>query len=144
MKLLKILKSLFRHPRNPRLHPRFSVDNGVLVLIEPHAVAYRKVQMLDISKRNQVQMLNISEGGCAFIYDGSRKDLEASGLLSLQFKDILCLERVGFVTKSDSLLSDSNDKKEQLRIRSVEFQWMGILDRKKLKEFIKQNAIART
>jgi c-di-GMP-binding flagellar brake protein YcgR len=89
-------------------------------------------------------MLNISEGGCAFIYDGSRKDLEASGLLSLQFKDILCLERVGFVTKSDSLLSDSNDKKEQLRIRSVEFQWMGILDRKKLKEFIKQNAIART
>ena len=67
MKLLKILKRLFRHPRNPRLHPRFSVDNGVLVLIEPHAVAYRKVQMLDISKRNQVQMLNISEGGCAFI-----------------------------------------------------------------------------
>jgi c-di-GMP-binding flagellar brake protein YcgR len=140
MKLSKILKRLFR----PRLHHRYSVDNGVLVLIEPHAVAYRKVQMLDISKRNQVQMLNISEGGCAFIYNGSRKDLEASGLLSLHFKDILCLERVGFVTKSDSLLSDSNDKKEQLRIRSVEFQWMGILDRKKLKEFIKQNAIART
>ena len=139
MKLLKILKRLFRH----RLHRRFSVDKGVLVLIEPHAVAYRKVQMLDISKRNQVQMLNISEGGCAFIYDGSRKDLEASGLLSLQFKDILCLERVGFVTKSDSLLSDSNDKKEQLRIRNVEFQWIDILDQKKLKEFIKQNAIVR-
>ena len=141
MKLLKILKRLFR---NPRLHPRFSVDNGVLVLIEPHAVAYRKVQMLDISKRNQVQMLNISEGGCAFIYQGSRKDLEASGFLSLQFKDILYLERMAFVTKSDSLFSDSNDKKEQLRIRSVEFQWKGVLDREKLKEFIKQNAIART
>jgi hypothetical protein len=69
MKLLKILKRLFR----PRLHHRYSVDNGVLVLIEPHAVAYRKVQMLDISKRNQVQMLNISEGGCAFIYDGSQE-----------------------------------------------------------------------
>ena len=132
MKLLKILKSLFRHPRNPRLHPRFSVDNGVLVLIEPHAAAPR-----------QVQMVNISEGGCAFIYNGSRKDLEASGFLSLQFKDILCLERVGFITKADSLLSDSNDKKEQLRIRSVEFQWIDILDQKKLKEFIKQNAIVR-
>ena len=130
MKLLKILKRLFR---NPRLHHRFSVDNGVLVLIEPHAAAPR-----------QVQMVNISAGGCAFIYNGSSKDLEASGFLSLQFKDILCLERVGFVTKADSLLSDSNDKKEQLRIRSVEFQWIDILDRKKLKEFIKQNAIART
>jgi c-di-GMP-binding flagellar brake protein YcgR len=132
MKLLKILKSLFRHPRNPRLHPRFSVDNGVLVLIEPHAATPR-----------QVQMVNISEGGCAFIYNGSRKDLKASGFLSIQFKDILCLERVGFVTKSDSLLSDSNDKKEQLRIRNVEFQWIDILDQKKLKEFIKQNAIVR-
>jgi c-di-GMP-binding flagellar brake protein YcgR len=139
MKLSKILKRLFR----PRMHHRYSVDNGVLVLIEPHAAAYRKVQMLNISKRNQVQMLNISEGGCAFIYDGSRKDLEESGLLSLQFKDIPYLERVGFVTKSDSLLSDSNDKKEQLRRRGIEFQWIGVLDRKKLKEFIKQNVIAR-
>ncbi len=132
MKLLKILKRLFRHPRNPRLHHRYSVDNGVLVLIEPHAAVPR-----------QVQMVNISEGGCAFIYNGSRKDLKASGFLSIQFKDILCLERVGFVTKSDSLLSDSNDKKEQLRIRNVEFQWIDILDKKKLKEFIKQNAIVR-
>ena len=128
MKLLKILKRLFRH----RLHRRFSVDKGVLVLIEPHAAAPR-----------QVQMVNISEGGCAFLYNGSRKDLKASGFLSIQFKDILCLERVGFVTKSDSLLSDSNDKKEQLRIRNVEFQWIDILDQKKLKEFIKQNAIVR-
>ena len=88
-------------------------------------------------------MLNISEGGCAFIYNGPKKDLKASGFLSIQFKDILCLERVGFVTKSDSLLSDSNDKKEQLRIRNVEFQWIDILDQKKLKEFIKQNAIVR-
>jgi c-di-GMP-binding flagellar brake protein YcgR len=129
MKLLEILKRLFR---NPRLYHRYSVDNGVLVLIETHAAAPR-----------QVQMVNISEGGCAFIYNGSRKDLKASGFLSLQFKDILCIERVGFVTKSDSLLSDSKDKKEQLRIRNVEFQWIDILDRKKLKEFIKQNAIVR-
>ena len=129
MKLLKIIKRLFR----PRLHPRFYADKGVLVVIEPYTAEGRKVQMLDIS-----------EGGCAFIYDGSRKDLEESGLLSLQFKDIPYLERIGFVTKSDSLLSDSNDKKKQLRIRSVEFQWIGVLDRKKLKKFIKQNAIART
>jgi c-di-GMP-binding flagellar brake protein YcgR len=124
---MKLIKN-----RNPRLYPRFSVDKVELVLIEPHAAAPR-----------QLQMVNISEGGCAFTYNGSRKDLKASGFLSIQFKDILCLERVGFVTKSDSLLSDSNDKKEQLRIRNVEFQWIDILDQKKLKEFIKQNAIVR-
>lgn len=124
---MKLIKN-----RNPRLYLRFSVDKVVLVLIEPHAAAPR-----------QLQMVNISEGGCAFTYNGSRKDLKASGFLSIQFKDILCLERVGFVTKSDSLLSDSNDKKEQLRIRNVEFQWIDILDQKKLKDFIKQNAIVR-
>jgi len=138
MKLLEILKKLFR----PRRYHRFSVDKGVLVVIEPYAG--QQVQVLDVSALRQVQMLNISEGGCAFIYQGSRKDLEASGFLSLKFKDIPYLERLGFVTKSDSLLCDSNDEEEQLRIRRVEFQWIGVLDREKLKEFIKQNAIART
>ena len=41
-------------------------------------------------------------------------------------------------------LCDLNDKEEKLRIRRVEFQWMGVLDRGKLNEFIKQNAIVRT
>jgi c-di-GMP-binding flagellar brake protein YcgR len=138
MKLLKILKRLFR----PRLHRRFSVDEGVLVVIEP--LTNKHDQMLDVNAPKQVQMLNISEGGCAFIYNGSKEELKESGLLDLQFEDIPYLERVNFVTKSDSLLSDSNDKEEQLRRRGVEFKWLGVFDRKKLKEFIKQNAIART
>jgi c-di-GMP-binding flagellar brake protein YcgR len=129
MKLLKIIKRLFR----PRLHPRFYADKGVLVVIEPYTAEGRKVQMLDIS-----------EGGCAFIYNDSKEELKESGLLNLQFEDIPYLERVNFVTKSDNLLSDSNDKEEQLRRRGVEFKWLGVFDRKKLKEFIKQNAIART
>jgi c-di-GMP-binding flagellar brake protein YcgR len=89
-------------------------------------------------------MLDISEGGCAFIYNGSKEELEESGLLSLQSEDIPYLERIDFVSKSDNLLSDSNDKGEQLRRRSVEFKWLGVFDRKKLKEFIKQNVIGRT
>ena len=129
MKLLKILKRLF----SPRLHPRFYADKGVLVVIEPYTAEGRKVQMLDIN-----------EGGCAFIYNGSKEELKESGLLNLQFEDIPYLERVNFVTKSDNLLSDSNDKEEQFRRRGVEFKWLGVFDRKKLKEFIKQNAIART
>ena len=105
----------------------------MLLLIEPHAAAPR-----------QLQMVNISEGGCAFIYNGSKEELEESGLLSLQSEDIPYLERIDFVSKSDNLLSDSNDKGEQLRRRSVEFKWLGVFDRKKLKEFIKQNVIGRT
>ena len=128
MKLLKILKRLFR----PRLHPRFYADKGVLVVIEPYTAEGRKVQMLDIS-----------EGGCAFIYNGSKEELEKIGLLSLQSKDIPYLERIDFVTKSDNILPDSNDKEEQLRRRSVEFKWLGVFDRKKLKEFIKRNVIGR-
>ncbi|MGA2525436.1 MAG: hypothetical protein ABSF79_02300 [Smithellaceae bacterium] len=128
MRLLKILRRLFR----PRMHPRFFADKGVFVVVEPYTAEERKVQMLDIS-----------EGGCAFIYNGSKEELEKIGLLSLQSKDIPYLERIDFVTKSDNILPDSNDKEEQLRRRSVEFKWLGVFDRKKLKEFIKRNVIGR-
>ena len=114
------------------MHPRFYADKSVFVVVEPYTAEGRKVQMLDIS-----------EGGCAFIYNGSKEDLEESGFLSLQSKDIPYLERIDFVTKSDNILSDSNDKEEQLRRRSVQFKWLGVFDRKKLKEFIKRNVIGR-
>ncbi|OGP67412.1 MAG: hypothetical protein A2W27_05260 [Deltaproteobacteria bacterium RBG_16_44_11] len=128
MDLLKIMRRLFR----PRMNPRFYVDKGVFVVVEPYTIEGRKVQMLDIS-----------EGGCAFIYSGSKEELEESGILSLQYKDIPYLERVEFVTKSDNLLSVTKDKKEQLRRRSVEFKWLGVFDRKKLKSFIKRNVVGR-
>ena len=114
------------------MHPRFYANKGIFIVVEPYTAEGRKVQMLDIS-----------EGGCAFIYNGSKEELEESGLLSLQSEDIPYFERIDFVTKSDNLLSDSNDKKEQLRRRSVEFKWLGVFDRKKLKEFIEQNVISR-
>jgi len=126
MGFLKILRRLLR----PRTHPRFYVDKGVFVVVEPYTDEGKKVQVLDIS-----------EGGCAFIYTGTKEELEQSGLLSLQSDDIPYLDRVDFVTKSDTLLSDSKDKEEQLRRRSVEFKWLGIIDRKKLKEFIRKNVI---
>src|SRR4030042_2167076 len=128
MDLLRSMRRLFR----PRMNPRFYVDKGVFVVVEPYTIEGRKVQMLDIS-----------EGGCAFIYSGSKEELEESGILSLQYKDIPYLERVEFVTKSDNLLSVTKDKKEQLRRRSVEFKWLGVFDRKKLKSFIKRNVVGR-
>jgi c-di-GMP-binding flagellar brake protein YcgR len=128
MELLKIMRRIFR----PRMHPRFYADKGLFVIVEPNTIEGRKVQMLDIS-----------EGGCAFIYKGSKEELEESGILSLQSEDIPYLDRVDFVTKSDTLLSDSKDKEEQLRRRSVAFKWLGVFDRRKLKEFIKRNVIGR-
>ena len=126
MGLLKILRRLLRF----RTHPRFYVDKGVFVVVEPYTDEGKKVQVLDIS-----------EGGCAFIYTGTKEELEESGLLSLQSDDIPYLDRVDFVTKSDTLISDAKDREEQLRRRSVEFKWLGVIDRKKLKEFIKNNVI---
>lgn len=126
MGFLKILRRLLR----PRTHPRFYVDKGVFVVVEPYTDEGKKVQVLDIS-----------EGGCAFIYTGTKEELEESGLLSLQSDDIPFLDRVDFVTKSDTLISNAKDREEQLRRRSVEFKWLGVIDRKKLKEFIKKNVI---
>jgi c-di-GMP-binding flagellar brake protein YcgR len=114
------------------VYPRFYADKGVFVVVEPFSIEGKKVQMLDIS-----------EGGCAFIYNGSKEELEESGVLSLQSEDIPYLERVDFVTKSDNLLSVTSDKKVQFRRRSVAFKWLGVFDRKKLREFIKRNVIAR-
>jgi c-di-GMP-binding flagellar brake protein YcgR len=115
------------------MHPRFYADKGVFVVVEPFTIEGKKVQILDIS-----------EGGCAFIYNGSKEELEESGILSLQSEDIPYLERVDFVTKSDNLLTVTKDKKEQLRRRSVAFKWLGVFDRKKLRAFIKRNVIGRT
>jgi len=114
------------------MHPRFYADKRLFVVVEPYTVEGRKVQMLDIS-----------EGGCAFIYNGSRGELEESGILSLQSGDIPYLERVDFVTKSDNILAGSKHKEGELRRRSVEFKWLGVFDRKKLKAFIKRNVIGR-
>jgi c-di-GMP-binding flagellar brake protein YcgR len=129
MDLLKTLRRVFR----PRMHPRFYADKGVFVVVEPFTIEGKKVQILDIS-----------EGGCAFIYNGSKEELEESGILSLQSEDIPYLESVDFVTKSDNLLTVTKDKKEQLRRRSVAFKWLGVFDRKKLRAFIKRNVIGRT
>jgi hypothetical protein len=130
MELFKEFLKLARRLVRPRMHPRYYADKSVLVVVEPYTTQGKEVQVIDIS-----------EGGCAFIYNGSRQELEESGLLSLQSNDIPYLDRVDFITKSDTLLSGANDKGEQIRRRSVEFKWLGVFDQQRLKEFIKKNVI---
>ena len=93
------------------MHRRFFADKGVFVVVEPYTAEERKVQMLDIS-----------EGGCAFIYNGSKEELEKIGLLSLQSKDIPYLERIDFVTKSDKMAGCFRPEKAQ-GVYQTECHW---------------------
>jgi hypothetical protein len=127
---------------NNRRYKRFSIDKEVLMIIEPYTTTSKQKLMLDFDKAKHVQILNISEGGCAFLYNGSKKDLEESGILSLQYKNIPYLERIVFTTKSDSLFYDSKDIEKQLRVRRVEFEWLSDSNRERLKKFIERSSIA--
>jgi len=122
--MVGILRRLFKS----RNHPRFYTNKGVVVVIGPYTSSGREIQLLDIS-----------EGGCAFVYNGTKDELKESGMLSLLADDIPCIDRVDFHTASDSPMPDTPN----LRRRGIEFKWLGTADRKRLQAFIKENSIGR-
>jgi len=121
-----ILRKLFK----PRKYPRFYPCKGAYLVIAPYTAHGKKVEILDIS-----------DGGLAFIYDGTKEELAESGLLSLELDGTPYLDRVDFTTASDSPLSATQINSVQLRRRGIEFKWLGVLSRERLKEFIKQISI---
>jgi len=123
-----ILRRLFKS----RSHPRFYTNKGVMVVIGPYTSSGREIQLLDIS-----------EGGCAFVYKGTKEELKESGMLSLVADNVPCIDRLDFHTASDSPLPDTPNKSGWLRRRGLEFKWLGVADRKRLKAFIKENSIGR-
>jgi hypothetical protein len=112
-----------------RQHQRFMVQKGTFVIVSPGTDKERKVQVIDIS-----------QGGAAFVYQGSKEDLEKSGVLKLLAKDV-SLEKVGFETVSDKPASESTDTSLASRRRGVKFQWMGVVGKADLKDFIKSISI---
>jgi len=112
-----------------RQHPRFMVQKGTFVIVSPGTDKERKVQVIDIS-----------QGGTAFVYQGSKEDLEKSGVLKLLAKDV-SLEKVRFETVSDKPASESTDTSLASRRRGVKFQWMGVVGKADLKDFIKSISI---
>ena len=126
---MEILRRLFK----PRKHPRFYPCKKAFLVVAPYTSGGRKIQILDIS-----------EGGCAFIYDGTREELAESGFLSLMVDDTPYLDNVDFATASDSPLPATQNNSGWLRRRGVEFKWLGVLSRERLKEFIKQISIGYT
>jgi len=127
---------LLRRLLKPRKSRRYYTDKGAFVVVSPYAAEGKK------GKR--VQILDISEGGCAFIYKGTKEELVESGLLTLMDDDTPCLESVDFVTVSDHPLPQYLDNSGLLRRRGVKFKWLGVFDRDRLNKFIEQNALGHT
>jgi hypothetical protein len=114
----------------PRIHQRFTVKSGTFVIVSPGTDQEQRVQVIDISL-----------GGVAFLYQGSPEELEASGVLKV-LAETPGLARVKFDTVSDRPTSKSLRTSEPFRRRSVKFKWMGVLENVELKSFIKEVGIA--
>ena len=124
---------IFRKLFKPRKDPRFYPCKGAYLVIAPYTAHGKKVEILDISA-----------GGCAFIYDGTKEELAESGLLSLVLDDHPYLDTVDFVTASDNPVPTAQNNSVQLRRRGIEFKWLGVVNRERIKDFINRISIGCT
>jgi c-di-GMP-binding flagellar brake protein YcgR len=112
-----------------RKHQRFMVPNRTFVIVSPGTDKEQKVQVIDISL-----------GGMAFIYQGSKEDLETSGVLKMLVENP-SLEKVNFETASDEPAPGSTDTSVPYRRRGVKFKWIGVVEKTDLKDFVKSISI---
>ncbi len=123
--ILSYVRRLF----SPRSHRRFMVQNGTFVIVSPGTDQEQKVQVIDIS-----------QGGAAFIYQGSKEDLETSGVLKVLVENP-SLEKIHFETVSDEPAAGSKDASSPYRRRGVKFKWMGVMETADLMNFVKSISI---
>jgi hypothetical protein len=114
----------------PRKQQRFTVKSGTFVLVSPGT-----------DKEQRVQVIDISQGGAAFIYQGSPEELEESGVLKV-LAEAPSLAKVNYETVSDRPTAESSQASESYRRRGVKFKWMGVLEKAQLKSFIKEVGIS--
>lgn len=120
--MAKILSSV-RMKSETRQHQRFIVPKGTFVIVSPGT-----------DKEWKVQAIDISHGGLAFIYQGSKEDLDASGALKILAKNA-DLESMNFETVSDEPAPGSMTSLPYRR-RGVKFKWMGVVEKQALKDFV--------
>ncbi len=122
-----ILRRLFRQRR----HKRYLVQSGTFVIVSPGTDREQKVQLLDIS-----------QGGTAFIYQGSPEELEESGILKM-LVERKYLANVPYNTASDVPAPGCEGVQSSVpyRRRGVKFNWMGVLQEVELKNYIKKVSI---
>jgi hypothetical protein len=121
--MLQFFKKLFFKERKDH---RYLIHNGSFVVVVP-AKDGSKIKW-------KVQVMDISLGGAAFIYEGSPDDLAKSGLIRLSNG---LPEAAKFETVSDVECSEGST----YRRRGVKFEWKGVLGKKQLVEFIKEHGI---
>jgi hypothetical protein len=119
----------FRMLFKPRRQQRFTVKSGTFVIVSPGTDQEQRVQLIDISR-----------GGAAFIYQGSREELEESGVLKI-LAEAPGLAKVNFETVSDKPTPESLQASEPYRRRGVKFKWLGIMEESQLKAYIKDVGI---
>jgi hypothetical protein len=112
-----------------RQHQRFMVPKGTFVIVSPGT-----------DKEWKVPVIDISQGGAAFIYQGSKEDLDTSGALKILAKNVN-LENVNFETVSDEPAPGSTDTSLPSRRRGVKFEWMGVVEKADLRDFVKSISI---
>ena len=111
---------------NRRKHPRFFAEQNTFLVIQPCTEHEKKLQIHDIS-----------EGGCGFLYHGNEKDLEIPDLIAIASKKYTCFEQIKILTVSDQPSSGP------FRRRGIEFKWLGDPDKKMLSSFIKKVSICK-
>jgi len=121
--MAKILSNV-RKEREARQHKRFMAPKGTFVIVSPGT-----------DKEWKVQAIDISQGGLAFIYQGSKEDLDTSGALKILARNA-DLESINFETVSDEPAPVSTDTSLSSRRRGVKFKWMGTMGKQALTDFV--------
>lgn len=122
--ILSSIRRLFKR----RQHERYFVKEGTFIIISPSDSK---------DQEQRVQLIDISQGGMAFIYHGPPSDLETSGILKLLTQK----RAIGFDTVSDVPVPVNTPESEPLRRRGVRFNWMGPFERVELSNLIKEVGI---
>lgn len=117
--LWRVITKFFKR----RAHERHAVPEGTFIVVA--GMEGQKVQVIDISK-----------GGLAFVYAGTKDELAESGVLNL-LTDSPHLDNVQYeaVTNTPTELG--------YRRVGVQFKWMGVLQKIDLDNFIREARLLR-
>ena len=126
--ILNIFRRLFKYRR----HKRSVVQGGTFVVVSPGTNREQKVQLIDIS-----------QGGMAFVYEGSPEELEKSGFLKMIGESQPYLENYNYETAFDAPVHGGGDVQSSVpyRRRGVKFKWLGTIQKMELKDYIKKVSI---
>ena len=110
--------------RERRKHRRYQAMTGTFLVLGSRAASGQKIQIADISM-----------GGLAFIYSGEKKDLANLGKLHLFTGEAPEVNNLMY----DPVSSEYLDLAQQVKRCGVEFKFLGVMDKNRLKKYIKKN-----